>query len=276
MKTNLFRGISLIILMLMFQFAQAQNNVDDVVTLRNGSIIKGQILERTEEKLRIKTSDGREYIFNMPEIEKIEQQGNTRVVSPTINDKAYNNKSDKNARRVYTPKSKGFWFSAELQLIAPPSLNIIAGYKLHQFAYLGLGTGIHNYTDLQIFSGNREAYKATIIPVYLRYSGDILNKRVTPVYHIEGGYGFAVSNYPLFESIIIDRATSTTKGGFYGSLGFGFKVRTNKHVSFGAGFVYRVQLGKEERVVYNTYDTEYTYHYVNQRFGMKLIIAGFN
>lgn len=262
----------------------AQNTNLDEVVLRNGSIIKGTITENTSEKISIKTSDGREYVFNKTEVEKTTQNGNTTTSLP-IND-APLNASKPTEKQRYVPNKKGFWFSGEIQLLAPASLNLVAGYKLHQLAYLGLGTGIHNYTELQI-NNNFRPFTGTIIPIYVRYSGDILNRRVTPVYSLEIGYGIAATNGPMFSNnriIYYDiNGTSSvklqTKGGIYGGIGFGFKVRTNKNISFGAGFTYRVQQSSVTEMVDSgsgTYDTNLTYKYLNQRFGLKLIFIGFN
>lgn len=262
----------------------AQNTNLDEVVLRNGSIIKGTITENTSDKISIKTSDGREYVFNKTEVEKTTQNGNTTTSLP-IND-APLNASKPTEKQRYVPNKKGFWFSGEIQLLAPASLNLVAGYKLHQLAYLGLGTGIHNYTELQI-NNNFRPFTGTIIPIYVRYSGDILNRRVTPVYSLEIGYGIAATNGPMFSNnriIYYDiNGTSSvklqTKGGIYGGIGFGFKVRTNKNISFGAGFTYRVQQSSVTEMVDSgsgTYDTNLTYKYLNQRFGLKLIFIGFN
>jgi|688.fasta_scaffold85541_4 hypothetical protein len=267
----------------------AQNN-EDIVYLRNGSILKGTITTNNEEKVSIKTSDGREYIFNKSEVEKTTQGGNTSVntsIPETKNDKPFvtNNVATKTR---YTPPAKGFWFSGELQLLSPLSLNVVAGYKLHRFAYLGLGTGIHNYTEINITDSR--PFTGTIIPIYVRYSGDIVNRRTTPFYSIEGGYGFAVTSGPLFQNIDVNFTNLgytgrnlKSKGGAYGALTFGFKVRTNKNISFGAGFTYRIQQSSASETGISGYDssgnpnyTEYTYKYLNQRFGLKLIFVGFN
>lgn len=263
----------------------AQSSSNDQVILRNGSIIVGTITENSNDKIKIKTNDGREYIFNKSEIEKTIQSGSE---SSTNNNAEFN--TDKPfvgqvTKTRYSAPPKGFWLSAEIQLLSPPSLNIVAGYKFHQFGYLGLGTGIHNYTEIS-FTNNTRPFTATIIPIYLRYSGDILKRRVTPVYSAEIGYGIAVTNAALFinndlyfNSNGYSAREIKSKGGIYGGLGFGFKVRTNKNISFGAGFAYRIQQSSmiEQSAVTGTVGSYLVnYKYINQRFGLKLIFVGFN
>ncbi len=287
MKLNkILKPVLLLCLLFVSATIWAQSNTSDEVRLRNGSIIKGTITENSTEKISIKTSDGREYIFNKSEIEQVIQNGQVSTQNTSVsknNDMPYTAIIPSDRRR-YTPPKKGFWFSGEIQLLSPASINIIAGYKLHRFAYLGLGTGIHNYTEIN-FSTDVRPFTGTIIPIYVRYSGDILNRRVTPVYSLEAGYGIAASSGPMFTNNLFYTntygyiTTSTkTKGGVYGSIGFGFKIRTNKNISFGAGFMYRIQQASidEYADMGNGQTAVANYKYINNRFGLKLIFVGFN
>ena len=287
MKLNFItKPLFIIVFTILTSTIFAQNSSNDEIVLRNGSIIKGTITENSAEKIIIKTSDGREYIFSKSEVEKTTLNGTTTVnTNVENNNQPLNTTKTSNDRKKYIPVKRGFWLSTEIQLLSPPSINIVAGYKFHQFGYLGLGTGIHNYTELQ-FSNNYRPFTGTIIPIYVRYSGDILNRRVTPVYSLELGYGIAVSNGAFFENYnnyyyntgFVSTQLST-KGGIYGALGFGFKVRTNKNLSFGAGFTYRVQQATFSELVDSgngIYDTNLKATYILQRFGLKLIFIGFN
>ena len=59
------------ILMLVSFFLGAQVNRRDVVYLKNGSIIKGDILEVIPtETIKIKTSDGSIFVFKMEEVDR--------------------------------------------------------------------------------------------------------------------------------------------------------------------------------------------------------------
>jgi len=61
--------VTLIILFTATVFAQSSTG--DVLYLKNGSIIRGQITELSPENVKIKTSDGSVFIYPMTEIEKI-------------------------------------------------------------------------------------------------------------------------------------------------------------------------------------------------------------
>ena len=58
----------------------AQNNFEDVVYLKNGSIIRGTIIEQVpNESLKIETADGSIFVFKISEVEKMTKE---RVDAP--------------------------------------------------------------------------------------------------------------------------------------------------------------------------------------------------
>ncbi len=73
----------LVLLFLAVQFAvsqdtQTQRPMKDVLYLKNGSVIKGTILELQPEKsVRIQTSDGSIFVFEMTQVEKIVKEEDT-------------------------------------------------------------------------------------------------------------------------------------------------------------------------------------------------------
>ncbi len=68
-----YLAIAVLVLAVLAPAALAQQEVRDVVHLKNGSIIKGQIVELVpNEKVRIETSDGSVFVFPMDEVIKIE------------------------------------------------------------------------------------------------------------------------------------------------------------------------------------------------------------
>lgn len=54
----------------------AQSVTRDVVTLKNGSVVKGSIIEmKPNESVKVSTSDGSIFVYNMSEIEQITKEG---------------------------------------------------------------------------------------------------------------------------------------------------------------------------------------------------------
>lgn len=69
----------------------AQNTYQDVVYLKNGSVVKGIIIEQTlNVNLKLKTSDGSLFVFEMKDVEKITKE----YIGVNKNDKTQSNIDD--------------------------------------------------------------------------------------------------------------------------------------------------------------------------------------
>ena len=80
-----YLAIAVLVLAVVAPAALAQQDARDVVHLKNGSIIKGQIVELVpNEKVRIETSDGSVFVFPMDEVIRIEGEP---VLSPPTPDR---------------------------------------------------------------------------------------------------------------------------------------------------------------------------------------------
>jgi hypothetical protein len=283
---------TLCLLLLFAAPIMAQNGSVDVIYLKNGSVIRGSIFEqKPDEYIKIQSLDGNTYVYKPSEVERIAKEQNSTAVNPTTRHGAP--KIQQHTQMHYQAPKKGMWFAAETQFLNPPGMGFVLGYKLHRFAYLGAGAGFNNYTGA-LFSNGR-TFSGTIIPVYIRYSGDILRGyektpgdgtrgRVTPFYFVEGGYGFAWDNAPFFPSDYNASAggADKSKGGIYASAGIGVKFRTNKNISFGLALDYKYQHASQDNLnilrdnLGNTYSQNVFSSYDMHRLGIKLIFIGYN
>lgn len=74
MKTFITRTISLMITAIAFLQLEAQTTID-VVELKNGSVLRGTILEQVpNESLKLKTADGSLFVYRMDEVVKITRE----------------------------------------------------------------------------------------------------------------------------------------------------------------------------------------------------------
>ncbi len=91
----------LLVLVVVFSIATfAQQNYQDVVYLKNDSIIRGMIIERVPNQyLKIQTKDGSVFVYKMIEVEKITKE--KPIVKTDIKDK-----SDKSSRDL-SPDAPG-------------------------------------------------------------------------------------------------------------------------------------------------------------------------
>ena len=69
------RTILFLVCLMGMTFAFAQGNKQDVVYLKNGSIIRGEIIEMVSgETVKIMTVDGCLFVWDMDEVERITQE----------------------------------------------------------------------------------------------------------------------------------------------------------------------------------------------------------
>jgi len=76
-------GLCLLASVLFASTLPAQQPMEDVVYLENGSVIRGTILEQTPgESLRIETRDGNTFVFDMEEVERITREAAVEIGGP--------------------------------------------------------------------------------------------------------------------------------------------------------------------------------------------------
>lgn len=82
MKTNIRLILLLAVIILGVTMMVAQTAYKDVLYLKNGSVIKGVIIETVPEKsIKIETADGNIFVYNMSEVEKIAKEKDTAAPS---------------------------------------------------------------------------------------------------------------------------------------------------------------------------------------------------
>ncbi|KYP15422.1 hypothetical protein [Flavihumibacter sp. CACIAM 22H1] len=196
-----------------------QGKKEDVLYLKNGSIIRGKILENNDQQAGIQVQDGTVWKFSKAEILEI--------------------KSENRFRNLHY-KSKGFAHFTELgPLVAGKttvagvttaafSFQTINGYKFSQAAMVGFGTGVDLYAT------------QTVVPLFASFRGDLSSKgTVLPFYFIDAGYGANITqNAPNGEDF---------KGGLLYAAGLGVKIPFNRSAGFLLSMGYRYQKTSSER-----------------------------
>jgi len=101
------------------------------------------------------------------------------------------------------------------------------GYRFFDFLNVGAGVGIERYETL-----------ALNLPFFGEVSGNILNRRFTPVYFVQAGYGLGIKTAPKGDEYY--RVTGT-KGGLMLAGGIGFAGRIDRNTILRLNFGYRLQ-----------------------------------
>lgn len=203
-------------LLLVSVAAIAQSNYEDVVYLKNGSIIHGIIIEQVPNvSIKIKSGDN-VFFYKLEEVEKItkeEKQGGSGIGD-------------------FGFKPKGFTASYELGLtdiangddVAMLSVILIHGYQFNPHFSLGLGAG-----------GEISSKKIYNVPVFLDARAYFLKSRATPYFALGAGYNLMIAEYA---SGYYDTETQATNG-FMINPALGVRVALNQKVALGLNLGYK-------------------------------------
>ena len=241
---------TLVVGMLLALQAQTQY-YDDVVYLKNGSIIRGVIIEQIpNESIKIQTKDENIFVFKIEEVEKITkelQQSQLRKPATSTNSSSFN-------------KSKGYMGLVEVEggigvgtwlkplpwvddwIAARAGVSIINGYRvIPQFA-VGIGVG----TKLFIYTSDFDDYYLDVgMPFFLHLRSDFLDRNISPYIAFNIGYNLSLM-YELFNGIFMEP-----------TIGVGFNV----------GKSCRLNIGLAAAI--NKVDADYGYFNLYLRHGME-------
>jgi len=188
---------------------------EDVVYLRNGSVIRGKLTQpQPPGKVQIE-SNRNLWVFSQQEVLRLTQER-------------------------YSPNwtSKGYYGLTETGLLIGASayngvnseqsfrLEMVNGYRFHRLLAAGAGIGVNFYQE------------SHLIPLYAELRGELLNQQLTPFYVVQAGYGLPLSGQIKDEQAWGPNAQAD--GGWMYGAGLGLAVHTAK-VSWLFGMGIRLQ-----------------------------------
>lgn len=216
----------LFVLITTVSFAQS-NNYQDVVYLKNGSIIRGLIIEQIPNKsIKVQTADNNVFVYQIEEVEKMAKETNQRR-SVSKGDVFHLEPGYKGLIELGYQIGSGDFGMDRIKL------NIINGYQVNQNFSIGIGTGLRYYTDAE----------ALLIPIFADFRGNIsLDSKISPYVSLGIGYSFDATN--SFEGV-----------GFLlnPTIGVSFKVSDKSAMNVGLGYEMQ-KLGYELSVGYDYYE----------------------
>lgn len=118
------------------------------------------------------------------------------------------------------------YYPVQQEARAAYSVRNTSGYRFFDALNVGLGTGLENFES-----------SALLIPVYAEISGNMLNKRFTPIYYVQVGYDAAVNISGKNQSY----RPKKVEGGLSTLAGIGFGARLDKSTVLRLNFGYRLQ-----------------------------------
>ena len=134
----------------------------DVLKMKNGSEIRGTILEKNDESIKIQTKDGSIWSYPTEDVVAIGK---------------------------YEPKvsGPGFYLRANVGMMGgdnvSPSFHLVNGYSFNSHWDVGFGLGLESFA----WNG--------YIPVFVESRYNLLNKNYTPFISVMSGYEMPVGNW---------------------------------------------------------------------------------
>jgi hypothetical protein len=207
-------------------YCYAQSYNDDIVYLKNGSIIRGVVIELTpNQSLKIKTADGSLFVYNVSDVEKIAKEE-----LPAIEPKANDHVGVKSLRGYKGFVDVGATFAVDEFADDDEDrieVNTCHGYQFNNHIFLGAGVGYHDY-------------KYYAIPIFTNFRANFIKRKVTPFVDVRSGYSFGDLE------------------GLYGCVGMGARFGLAKKRALNIILGYSFQ---ECEIAYDYYDSDYGYGY---------------
>ena len=201
--------LALLLFALITTVSFGQSNYQDVVYLKNGSIIRGTIIEQVPNKsIKIETADRSVFVYQMDEIEKLTKE--------VIQGKSGGSLSNSGLQSVYKGIVElGYQIGTGDYGMDRLKLNIINGYQINPYFSLGFGTGLRYYFDAE----------AALIPLFADFRANFIDNKISPYLSLGVGYSFDATND--FEGV-----------GFLlnPTVGVSFKVSDKSAMNVGLGY----------------------------------------
>ncbi len=233
MRHHFFKIVLFVLLALSIQ-AHAQVNQQAKIVLKNGIKINGGIVGSFDEKMLKVNIDSSNIIFvRYDHIKKIVFKENNKAggVKP---EELIGLQPSLNIKSFYHEFRGGLLIGEENTSITVQTIN---GYQFSKYLGSGLGLGVNKY-------GNY-----ITLPIYATVKGYLYDKKVSPFYYGDIGYGFAWQsnrNENVFE-------LDNVQGGLYWQLGLGYQVNFYKSaMTFTLG--YSNQDSKAEYTYFSGWD----------------------
>lgn len=219
-----------------FAFSQ---NYQEVVYLKNGSIIRGVVVEQVPGvSLKIQTSDGNVFVYQMSEVEKISKEAAPRQYGRQSNHYG----GQQGFKGGYRPNGyRGF-----MEFGGGPgvgdygdgfvSFSTSHGGQISPYFYLGAGIGFDYHVGYQTF----------FLPIFADLRANFLDNNITPYFGAKIGYSvFDATGVYLNPTLGIDVALDS-RLGFNFSLGY--NLQSAEIISY-SYYGYSYSYSSRERII---------------------------
>jgi hypothetical protein len=166
----------IVVLVLALTSAVFSVSARDILSLKNGSVIKGELIEATGEQVKFKTADGSLWVYGMSEVISVtkEKQAEETVAEET--EAAPKKKKEFSKKGYRTQIEQTFDFGD----FGAFGYDAIFGYQFNSHLQLGGGIGLRALDEV---SGRSDFG----VPLYADFKVNFLKTKVTPFFDLKAG-----------------------------------------------------------------------------------------
>ena len=232
--------LSFLFILIFCSLGYGQSDYQDVVYLKNGSVIRGTIIEQIPgDSLRIETYDGRKFVIYFEVIKKIAKKWEEQDLS----EQELTDEQDMIDSNIRNDKTRfinftGINFSSSADG-STFGIKMINGGLINNFMSVGFGFGYEKYPN------------GHMIPLFIdqRLFGDIQKS---------GPYIFADIGYSLGSISDLDESSTEDfdDGGFLFDVGIGLILISQSNMGLTFDIAFKHQIAKEYQIyrIDNTHD----------------------
>ncbi len=210
----------------------AQSNLEDVIYLKNGSVIRGKITENKYGVIKIELAGGSLFVFQQSETDSVKKENVMKRKLKEINrnyfrrERGFRNMTEFGiiyGVNLKKENSNQYYYNSQPEDDFGLSLHTVNGYQAWPYLFAGAGVGI----DRMI------SYQQTFSPFYLRVASEFLKTKVTPYVFCDVGYSH------MWKKKSDDYYSYKNKGGLYISAGGGLRIYTRSQASVILSLAYK-------------------------------------
>ncbi|MBQ9076981.1 MAG: hypothetical protein IJY31_03965 [Muribaculaceae bacterium] len=154
------------------------DELQEVVYLKNGSIVRGVIIEQIPgESLKIQTADGSIFAYRISEVEKMTKEPAIRSSKQEINKLSAGYKGFVDFGYIFDLSD---YDAGKIEFMTSH------GYQFNPYFYLGAGVGLHYYTSV----------KELCVPLFANVRANLMKGMVSPF--IDGKVGYSLGEIDGF------------------------------------------------------------------------------
>lgn len=232
--------------------SSAQYSFENIIYLKNGSIIRGKIAHQTEDSTRVETRCKDVFIFPTSDILEMKLEGEKiKIEHPNID-------FITNKKGIYNHTTFGVLTgNSELTEDFSYSASTTFGYEFNHLLGIGVGTGVNKL-------------KTELLPVFVSLKSNLLNRAFSPIATLKVGYSF-----PISKTKNIDETEYNYEGGLVCGFDLGVCNFGSKNHAFTITLGYQYQILQEKSSFPDWYWYQETYYKNTYEFNKITIKIGF-